>query len=81
MTAVLILSFFPNNTGQRLGRKRTTALGQAVTITGATIQAASYGLGQMITARIITGVGVGILTATVPIWSVCLCTVAKKNIQ
>ena len=43
-----------------------------ITIVGAALQASSYGLAQMITARIITGVGVGLLTATVPVWAVCL---------
>jgi MFS family permease len=56
--------------GQRLGRKKTTAVGQAITIIGAILQATSYGLGQIITGRVVTGLGVGILTATVPVWTV-----------
>ena len=56
--------------GQKLGRKKTTVAAQLVTIVGATLQATSYGLGQMITARVVTGIGVGMLTATVPVWTV-----------
>ena len=56
--------------GERLGRKKTTIVGQAITIIGAALQASSYSLGQMIAARVISGIGVGLLTATVPIWTV-----------
>jgi MFS family permease len=56
--------------GQILGRRWTTAIAQVITIIGATLQASSHGLGQMITARVITGIGIGQLTATVPVWSV-----------
>lgn len=56
--------------GQKLGRRKTTALGQIITIIGAVLQATSYNLGQMIAARVITGGGVGLLTATVPVWTV-----------
>ena len=56
--------------GQVLGRKWTTAIGQMITIVGAILQATSFGLGQMIAARVISGVGIGLITATVPVWSV-----------
>ncbi|RFU25014.1 hypothetical protein B7463_g11324, partial [Scytalidium lignicola] len=57
------------NTGQLLGRRWTTAIGQVIIIIGAALQASSHGLGQMITARVITGVGMGQVTATVPVWN------------
>lgn len=56
--------------GEKLGRKKTTVIAEIITIIGATLQATSYGLGQMITARIITGIGAGQITATVPVWAV-----------
>lgn len=66
--------------GQALGRKRTTAIGQVITIVGAVLQATSFGLGQMITARVITGVGIGLLTATVPVWAVWLVLLALEEL-
>lgn len=56
--------------GQILGRRKTVFLGQVITMIGAALQASSYGLGQMIAARVITGVGIGHITSTVPVWSV-----------
>jgi MFS family permease len=53
--------------GQTLGRKRTTAVGQIFAILGAALQASSSNLGQMIAARVISGIGVGQITATVPV--------------
>ena len=58
------------NIGQALGRKWTTAIGQIITIAGAIMQATAFGLSQMIAARVITGFGIGLITATVPVWSV-----------
>ncbi|KAJ3883204.1 general substrate transporter [Lentinula edodes] len=52
--------------GDRFGRKRTIALGCFIMTIGAIIQAASYSYAQIIVARIITGVGNGLNTSTVP---------------
>ncbi|KAJ3810638.1 general substrate transporter [Lentinula aff. lateritia] len=52
--------------GDRFGRKRTIALGCFIMTIGAIIQAASYSYSQIIVARIITGVGNGLNTSTVP---------------
>ncbi|KAJ3788800.1 general substrate transporter [Lentinula aff. detonsa] len=59
--------------GDKFGRKRTIALGACTTDTGclimtigAIIQAASFSYAQIIVARIITGVGNGLNTSTVP---------------
>jgi sugar porter (SP) family MFS transporter len=60
-----VLSIF---IGDRLGRKRSITLACCIIIVGATIQASSYSLAQMIVARIITGVGTGINTTAIPIW-------------
>lgn len=43
-------------------------LGCSILIVGATIQTTSYGIPQMIVGRIVTGLGNGINTSTVPVW-------------
>ena len=45
--------------GNMLGRKRTIMVGTAIMVIGAALQASSFGLGQLIPARLITGFGNG----------------------
>lgn len=54
--------------GDYLGRKKTIFVGSIIMVIGATIQTASFDLGQLIAGRIITGVGNGLNTSTVPTW-------------
>jgi MFS family permease len=54
--------------GNFLGRKRTIIIGSVIMIIGATIQASSFGLSQLIPGRLITGFGNGMNTSTVPTW-------------
>ncbi|GIZ42309.1 hypothetical protein CKM354_000558400 [Cercospora kikuchii] len=54
--------------GQYLGRRRTIFLGSAIMVVGAVLQTAAFGLTQLIIGRIITGVGNGLNTSTVPTW-------------
>lgn len=54
--------------GDKLGRRKTIVLGCIVMIIGAIIQCASYSAGQLFVARIITGIGNGFNTSTVPVW-------------
>jgi MFS family permease len=54
--------------GGRLGRKKTIAIGCGIAIVGAAIQTCSYSVAQMIVGRIVTGVGNGMNTATIPTW-------------
>lgn len=54
--------------GARLGRRRTILTGLGICTAGAIIQCSATKLGQLITGRIISGVGVGILTSTVGLW-------------
>jgi len=54
--------------GNYLGRRRTIFVGSAIMVVGAIIQTASFGLAQLIVGRIITGVGNGLNTSTVPTW-------------
>ncbi|KAJ8523514.1 hypothetical protein ONZ45_g39 [Pleurotus djamor] len=52
--------------GNRLLDRKTIAVGGVVMIIGAILQAASYSYAQMIVARVITGLGNGLNTSTVP---------------
>ncbi|KAF8812325.1 general substrate transporter [Phlegmacium glaucopus] len=52
--------------GDRLGRRRTIVLGGVIMIIGAILQAASFRYSQMLVARVITGLGNGLNTSTVP---------------
>jgi len=54
--------------GERYGRKRTFIVGVIIMSIGAVIQACSFSVAQMIVARLITGFGNGINTATAPVW-------------
>ncbi|CAK1357095.1 unnamed protein product [Cercospora beticola] len=54
--------------GQYLGRRRTIFLGSAIMVVGAVLQTAAFGLTQLIIGRIITGIGNGLNTSTVPTW-------------
>ncbi len=50
--------------GDILGRRKTIFGAACVIIIGVIIQASSFSLGQLIAARVITGLGVGAFTAT-----------------
>ncbi|KAJ1307324.1 hypothetical protein OPQ81_001430 [Rhizoctonia solani] len=52
--------------GERLGRRRTIAIGGIIMIIGAILQTTSFGYAQMLVARVITGLGNGLNTSTVP---------------
>lgn len=56
--------------GDILGRKRTIRVGSIILIVGAILQAAMIDLPMAIVSRIITGVGNGMITATVPVYQV-----------
>ncbi|KAJ7588082.1 general substrate transporter [Mycena floridula] len=54
--------------GERWGRKKTFLWGILIMSIGAVLQASAFSVGQMITARLITGVGNGMNTSTAPVW-------------
>lgn len=54
--------------GDRLGRIRCMQLGALVDIIGSILQASSFSLGQLIVGRLVTGLGLGALSATAPNW-------------
>ncbi|OQE30555.1 hypothetical protein PENFLA_c003G05275 [Penicillium flavigenum] len=54
--------------GDRLGRRKTIFLAGCVALVGVAIQASPFSLGQLIAGRVITGLGVGGFTATIPMY-------------
>ncbi|KAK9236688.1 general substrate transporter [Lipomyces kononenkoae] len=54
--------------GDKLGRRKTIFCGSIIMIIGTAVQCTSFSLGQFIAGRIITGLGNGFNTATVPMW-------------
>ncbi|KAJ4243823.1 hypothetical protein NW762_014700 [Fusarium torreyae] len=70
-----IVTFF---IGGRLGRRPTLWIAMFVLIIGAALQASAYGVPQMIVGRIVAGLGIGVNTATVPMYQAELC---KSNVR
>lgn len=60
-----VVAFF---VGGILGRRRTIFLGSIFAIIGACLQGTATALAQLLTGRIISGVGVGIFTSTIGLW-------------
>lgn len=54
--------------GDYLGRRKTIFVGSSIMIIGAILQCSAFGIGQLIAGRVITGLGNGMNTSTVPTW-------------
>lgn len=54
--------------GNKFGRRKVIFGGAIIMTIGAILQCSSYSLAQMIIGRIVTGIGNGFITATVPMW-------------
>jgi sugar porter (SP) family MFS transporter len=54
--------------GDHLGRRKTIFVGSAIMVVGATLQTSAFSLAHLIVGRIITGIGNGLNTSTVPTW-------------
>lgn len=54
--------------GDSLGRRKTIRLGCTILVIGALAQTLSLNAGMMIAARVVTGVGNGMNTATIPVY-------------
>jgi sugar porter (SP) family MFS transporter len=54
--------------GNKLGRRKTIFVGSAIMVVGATLQCTAFGLPHFIVGRLITGIGNGLNTSTVPTW-------------
>ncbi|KAI0891200.1 putative sugar transporter [Annulohypoxylon nitens] len=54
--------------GDKLGRRRTIALGLMLNFIGAVLQFSSYHLPQMLVGRIVNGLGIGLTSTTTPVY-------------
>ncbi|KAE9377523.1 sugar transporter-like protein [Stipitochalara longipes BDJ] len=54
--------------GEQLGRKKSIGIGVIIMIIGALLQATAYSRAHMIVARIVSGVGMGFINSTVPVF-------------
>ncbi|RDI77902.1 hypothetical protein Vi05172_g12140 [Venturia inaequalis] len=54
--------------GDMLGRRKAIFLGTLIMVVGAALQCSAINLGHLIAGRVITGLGNGINTSTVPTW-------------
>lgn len=64
------VNFFIGNT---LGRRKVMWLAASIIIIGAVLQASAYSVPHLIIGRIVTGVGTGLETSTVPMYQSELC--------
>ncbi|KAI0143507.1 general substrate transporter, partial [Xylariaceae sp. FL1272] len=55
--------------GDKIGRVKTIAVGAGWAVFGAALQASAMNHGWMIGARVVNGIGTGILNAIVPVWA------------
>ncbi|KAL3443322.1 general substrate transporter [Aspergillus insuetus] len=65
--------------GDRLGRPKTMLVAGIVCVVGVVIQAATYSLAQILVGRIITGVGIGLYTGTVPMYVSEMASAEKRG--
>uniref|UniRef100_A0A060T5U5 ARAD1B10296p n=1 Tax=Blastobotrys adeninivorans TaxID=409370 RepID=A0A060T5U5_BLAAD len=54
--------------GDKYGRRKMIFSGSIIMTVGAILQCAAYHLGQLVVGRVVTGIGNGLITATVPMW-------------
>ncbi|KAH8423211.1 sugar porter family MFS transporter [Aspergillus melleus] len=66
--------------GDRLGRRKTIFVAGIITIIGQLLQTSSYNTIQFSIGRVILGIGIGQLSATVPVWQ-AECSSAKHRGQ
>ncbi|KAJ5984962.1 hypothetical protein N7522_012158 [Penicillium canescens] len=66
--------------GDRLGRRKTIFMAAIITIIGELLQTSSYDIIQFTLGRVILGIGIGQLSATVPVWQ-AECSSAKHRGQ
>ncbi|KAK2764839.1 hexose carrier protein [Colletotrichum kahawae] len=59
--------------GETLGRRKTIWTAMALVIIGATLQASAFSVPHLVIGRIVTGLGTGMKTSTVPMYQSELC--------
>lgn len=64
----LIGSFLIVFVGDKLGRRKSVLIGTVIMLIGTALQSTAFTLGHMIVGRIVTGVGNGMNTSSIPVW-------------
>ncbi|KAJ9630344.1 hypothetical protein H2204_008409 [Knufia peltigerae] len=77
LLGAMLCFYFANLTGRRW----TIAIGCVVLLVGAALQTASYSVAQFIVGRIVAGVGVGAVSATVPMYISECCKASRRGIM
>ncbi|GFZ48901.1 hypothetical protein JCM24511_06650 [Saitozyma sp. JCM 24511] len=54
--------------GNRLGRRKTVVIGAAIEIIGTILFASAFAYAQLIIGRLLLGIGLGMMSATLPTW-------------
>ncbi|WRT67532.1 uncharacterized protein IL334_004504 [Kwoniella shivajii] len=54
--------------GNKLGRRKTTVLGNIIAVVGTILHATAFSFAQLIVSRLILGYGIGMASSTVPAW-------------
>ena len=73
---MLTVNFF---IGEKLGRRRTIWLAMTIVIIGATLQASAYTVPHLVIGRVVTGIGTGLKTSTVPPYQAELCDRSSRG--
>lgn len=55
--------------GDKIGRVKTIGLGAGWAVIGAALQTSAMNVNWMLCARVVNGIGTGILNAIVPVWA------------
>ena len=61
-------SVFTSFFGEGLGRKKSIFIGVIIMIIGALLQATAYSRAHMVVARVVSGIGMGFINSTVPVF-------------
>ena len=64
--AAAVMSIIVTVVGMPLGRRNCILLGDALVIIGASLQASSWSVAQIIAARVLCGFGIGLISCTIP---------------
>lgn len=67
--------------GDWLGRRKTIFWGSAIMVIGAALQCSAFGLDHFIIGRVITGIGNGMNTSTVPTWQSETCKAHRRGMM
>lgn len=65
--------------GDALGRRRTIFWGTIIQVIGVVVQVTAWNVPQIIVGRVITGLGVGALTSTIPTYQSETCPVKSRG--